>query len=367
MLDREAPGYRGGDPRRRAHPNAARDALAWSRRSTRSDADREHARVAGRLPGRLRGAAACTRPWARARGRRPELVAQADMSTTALSLPRRFASLVKFEHTIFALPFAYVGAFLAVDGYPGTEPLIWLTLAMIGARTLAMALNRLVDAELDARNPRTASREIPAGIADPRPGLGALRRCARALPRGSVPARADRALALADSGRDVRHLSLFEAGHVALPPLARRVHGTCAARRLARRDGVGAVGGLGTVRCAGSLGRRDSTSSTRSSTSPTTRPPASARGPPDSASAACSPGRVRLPRHCRRCCSRRSVSGSAATSSTGSASWPSPACSSTSTPSCSPGDLRRLDAAFFTVNGVISVVFFVFVVLATTV
>ena len=85
------------------------------------------------------------------------------MSATSLSLPRRFASLVKFEHTIFALPFAYVGAFLAVNGYPGTGPLVWITLAMIGARTLAMALNRLVDAELDARNPRTASREIPAG------------------------------------------------------------------------------------------------------------------------------------------------------------------------------------------------------------
>jgi 4-hydroxybenzoate polyprenyltransferase len=86
------------------------------------------------------------------------------MSATALSLPRRFASLVKFEHTVFALPFAYVGAFLALDGYPGTANLIWLTLAMAGARTLAMALNRLVDAELDARNPRTATREIPAGV-----------------------------------------------------------------------------------------------------------------------------------------------------------------------------------------------------------
>jgi 4-hydroxybenzoate polyprenyltransferase len=100
------------------------------------------------------------------------------MSTTALSLPRRFASLVKFEHTVFALPFAYVGAFLALDGYPGTANLIWLTLAMIGARTLAMALNRLVDAELDARNPRTASREIPAGILS-RPQVWAL--CAAAL------------------------------------------------------------------------------------------------------------------------------------------------------------------------------------------
>jgi 4-hydroxybenzoate polyprenyltransferase len=86
------------------------------------------------------------------------------MSATAVSLPRRFASLVKFEHTVFALPFAYVGAFLAVDGYPGTGPIVWLTLAMVGARTLAMALNRLIDAELDARNPRTAGREIPAGL-----------------------------------------------------------------------------------------------------------------------------------------------------------------------------------------------------------
>jgi 4-hydroxybenzoate polyprenyltransferase len=100
------------------------------------------------------------------------------MSATALSLPRRFASLVKFEHTVFALPFAYVGAFLAVDGYPGTANLIWLTLAMIGARTLAMALNRLIDAELDARNPRTASREIPAGALT-RPQVYAL--CAAAL------------------------------------------------------------------------------------------------------------------------------------------------------------------------------------------
>jgi 4-hydroxybenzoate polyprenyltransferase len=95
-----------------------------------------------------------------------------------LSLPRRFASLVKFEHTVFALPFAYVGAFLAVDGYPGTANIIWLTLAMIGARTLAMALNRLIDAELDARNPRTASREIPAGILS-RPQVWAL--CGTAL------------------------------------------------------------------------------------------------------------------------------------------------------------------------------------------
>jgi 4-hydroxybenzoate polyprenyltransferase len=74
-----------------------------------------------------------------------------------------YARLVKLEHTVFALPFAYVGALLAVDGWPGWGPMGWVTLAMVGARTLAMALNRLVDAEVDARNPRTASRELPSG------------------------------------------------------------------------------------------------------------------------------------------------------------------------------------------------------------
>jgi 4-hydroxybenzoate polyprenyltransferase len=85
------------------------------------------------------------------------------VTSTALTLPRRFASLVRIEHTVFALPFAYVGAFLAAGGWPGAHDLLWVTVAMVGARTLAMALNRLVDAELDARNPRTAGRELPRG------------------------------------------------------------------------------------------------------------------------------------------------------------------------------------------------------------
>lgn len=87
------------------------------------------------------------------------------MSTAVTpSLPRRFASLVRFEHTVFALPFAYVGAFLAVDGFPGVGNLVWVTAAMVGARSLAMGLNRVIDAGIDARNPRTASRELPAGM-----------------------------------------------------------------------------------------------------------------------------------------------------------------------------------------------------------
>jgi len=85
------------------------------------------------------------------------------VTVATVPLPRRLASLVRIEHTVFALPFAYVGAFLAVDGWPGLADLVWVTVAMVGARTLAMSLNRLVDAELDARNPRTASRELPSG------------------------------------------------------------------------------------------------------------------------------------------------------------------------------------------------------------
>lgn len=85
----------------------------------------------------------------------------------ALSYPGRFASLVKIEHTVFALPFAYVGAFLALEAVPSGSQLLWLTLAMVGARSLAMALNRLVDAGIDARNPRTAGRELPRGALRP--------------------------------------------------------------------------------------------------------------------------------------------------------------------------------------------------------
>jgi 4-hydroxybenzoate polyprenyltransferase len=85
------------------------------------------------------------------------------VTVTLAPVPRRLASLVRIEHTVFALPFAYVGAFLAVDGWPGLASVFWITVAMVGARTLAMALNRLVDAELDARNPRTATRELPSG------------------------------------------------------------------------------------------------------------------------------------------------------------------------------------------------------------
>ncbi|WP_407310754.1 UbiA-like polyprenyltransferase [Desulfosporosinus sp. SB140] len=74
-----------------------------------------------------------------------------------------FLEMIKFEHTLFALPFAYLGAFLASNGIPTGAKLFWITLAMVGARTAAMSLNRLIDRHIDARNPRTAQRALPAG------------------------------------------------------------------------------------------------------------------------------------------------------------------------------------------------------------
>src|SRR5690606_40400662 len=73
-----------------------------------------------------------------------------------------FLSFLKFEHTLFALPFAYGGMLIAAGGWPGWREFLLITLAMVGARTAAMAANRVIDARIDALNPRTAGREIPA-------------------------------------------------------------------------------------------------------------------------------------------------------------------------------------------------------------
>jgi 4-hydroxybenzoate polyprenyltransferase len=75
-----------------------------------------------------------------------------------------FLEMIKFSHTLFALPFAFTGALLAARGLPSAAQIFWILLAMIGARTAAMGLNRLIDADIDARNPRTATRAIPAGL-----------------------------------------------------------------------------------------------------------------------------------------------------------------------------------------------------------
>jgi len=75
-----------------------------------------------------------------------------------------YFELIKFEHTIFALPFAFSGMLLAAGvEWPGFSAFLWVLLAMVGGRTAAMALNRVIDAEIDKKNPRTADRAIPAG------------------------------------------------------------------------------------------------------------------------------------------------------------------------------------------------------------
>ena len=75
-----------------------------------------------------------------------------------------FFEMIKFPHTVFALPFAFTGAVLAAGGIPAMNKILWIASAMVGARTAAMGLNRLIDAEIDAKNPRTSGRAIPAGL-----------------------------------------------------------------------------------------------------------------------------------------------------------------------------------------------------------
>jgi len=77
---------------------------------------------------------------------------------------RVFLEMIKFSHTIFALPFAFTGALLAARGLPTFSQVGWIVCAMVGARSAAMGLNRVIDAEIDGRNPRTSGRAIPAGL-----------------------------------------------------------------------------------------------------------------------------------------------------------------------------------------------------------
>ncbi|MDI6901468.1 MAG: UbiA-like polyprenyltransferase [Anaerosomatales bacterium] len=78
---------------------------------------------------------------------------------------RMLLELVKFEHSIFALPYAYIGALYATaPGWPSVAEFVWVTVAMVGARSFAFIVNRAADKEIDARNPRTAGRAVPAGL-----------------------------------------------------------------------------------------------------------------------------------------------------------------------------------------------------------
>lgn len=72
--------------------------------------------------------------------------------------------MIKFKHTVFAMPFAFMGALLAARGIPQLRVILWVVAAMVGARTCAMTFNRIVDRRFDAANPRTAGRALPAGL-----------------------------------------------------------------------------------------------------------------------------------------------------------------------------------------------------------
>lgn len=80
---------------------------------------------------------------------------------------RTVLDMIKFEHTIFALPFAFLGTILAAEGWPRWVTLTWIIVAMVGARSAAMSFNRLVDRGIDGENPRTAARALPAGAVSP--------------------------------------------------------------------------------------------------------------------------------------------------------------------------------------------------------
>jgi 4-hydroxybenzoate polyprenyltransferase len=77
---------------------------------------------------------------------------------------RTTLEMIKIEHTLFALPFAFLGAVLAARGFPSAWQILWISVAMVGARSTAMAFNRIADKHYDARNPRTKTRAIPAGL-----------------------------------------------------------------------------------------------------------------------------------------------------------------------------------------------------------
>ena len=83
--------------------------------------------------------------------------------STVISNTRTTLEMIKIEHTLFALPFAFLGAVLAANGLPALRQIIWIVVAMVGARSAAMAFNRLADRRIDGRNPRTAMRALPAG------------------------------------------------------------------------------------------------------------------------------------------------------------------------------------------------------------
>src|SRR5947209_17820778 len=89
------------------------------------------------------------------------------LGKTFVRQSKAILEMVKFEHTLFALPFAFLGMVLAAHGWPSWGKVFWIVVAMVGARSAAMGWNRLIDRRIDAANPRTAGRALPAGLVSP--------------------------------------------------------------------------------------------------------------------------------------------------------------------------------------------------------
>ncbi|UCF87724.1 MAG: UbiA family prenyltransferase, partial [Nitrospiraceae bacterium] len=85
-------------------------------------------------------------------------------SVSLLKKTSNYLRLIKFSHSVFALPFAFTAALIAADGIPTVSEILWITVAMVGGRSGAMGMNRIIDRKIDALNPRTRKRELPRGI-----------------------------------------------------------------------------------------------------------------------------------------------------------------------------------------------------------
>ena len=294
-------------PRRSAPTRSRRRRTRCSRAGVagvaRPDARRQPPRLARRLPRRLRRAAAGARARPRAARRRAR-PRTARHDRDASRYPRASPSLVKIEHTVFALPFAYVGAFLAVDGVPSAHDLLWITVAMVGARSLAMALNRLIDAEHRRAQPAHGAAASSRGALSTGAGGRLLRRSLAVF-----------LVAVWQLDPLVRWLWPIPVAGFVVYPYLKRFTWLCHLW-LGAVDGLAPVGAWAAIRatCRGRRGRSAppsrsgspaSTSSTRSSTSRSTGAQGCTRGRRASASAASSRARGSCTSHGRAARRRR--------------------------------------------------------------
>src|SRR4051795_10696888 len=96
-----------------------------------------------------------------------QIGAVSSLRVRPLAKLRLVLEAVRIQESLFALPFAYVGMLLAARGLPSLRAILWVTVAMVGARNAGMAFNRVLDREMDALNPRTANRHLPRGLLQP--------------------------------------------------------------------------------------------------------------------------------------------------------------------------------------------------------